>query len=90
MAAARRAEVLDRRWLNGAVNGIRHSVVGASWLAGIFDLLVVDRVVGRFAHGVEASARALCRVQAGFAPAVVVVAVVGTAVFLGLVFIVNL
>jgi NADH-quinone oxidoreductase subunit L len=56
---------IDATVVDGAVNGVRHSVVGLSWVASFFDQYVVDGLVNGLAYILQASFRTVRRVQTG-------------------------
>jgi NADH-quinone oxidoreductase subunit L len=90
VALAHGLDRIDRRWIDGVVNGVRHTVVGVSWLAGIFDRRFLDRLVDRIGGAVEMAGFTFRRLQVGFIQGYVMVMVFGAALLLGIVFVVNL
>ena len=86
---AGRLDGFDTRFVDAAVWGARHSVVGLSWLSGIFDRLVLDAMVRRIGGGFVAAGRAVQRSQVVFVQGFVVVMVIGAAVLLAIAFAAN-
>jgi len=56
---------IDATVVDGAVNGVRHTVVALSWVASFFDQYVVDGLVNGVAYILQASFRTFRRVQTG-------------------------
>lgn len=81
---------IDRWLIDGVVNGVRHTTVGLSWLSGIGDRLVLDRLVNRAGSAVEMASFTFRRLQVGFIQGYVMVMVIGASLLLGIVFVVNL
>lgn len=89
-ALATRLSKIDRWLIDGVVNGVRHTTVGLSWLSGIGDRLVLDRLVNRAGGAVEMASFTFRRLQVGFIQGYVMVMVIGASLLLGIVFVVNL
>lgn len=81
---------IDRRLIDGVVNGVRHTTVGLSWLSGIFDRRFLDRLVDRTGSAVEMASLTFRRLQVGFIQGHVMVMILGAALLLWIVFVVNL
>jgi len=81
---------LDARVIDGAVNGVRHTTVGSSWISGIFDLRVIDGLVNLVGRSYDVASRQFRRLQVGYAQGYAMVMVFGAALLLGIFFVVNL
>jgi hypothetical protein len=90
VALAKNLNDVDRRLVDGVVNGVRHATVGLSWVSGIVDLRVLDGLAGRAGDAVEMASFAFRRLQVRFVQGSIMVMVFGAALLLGIVFVVNL
>ena len=64
-AGARGLWTVDRRVVDGAVNGTGKLTIVSSWLSGLTDRTVVDGLVNLVGWGVQESSHAFRRVQTG-------------------------
>jgi len=81
---------IDRRWIDGVVNGVRHATVGVSWLSGIVDRRFLDRLIDHSGDAVTMTSHTIRRLAVGFTQGHIMVMVFGATLLLVIFFVVNL